>query len=42
MAGLTDGLHRLRENTVQLARGDAREVVSRFGQLGGRKLAAVG
>jgi hypothetical protein len=42
MASLTDGLTRLRENAVQLARSDARDVVSRFGQLGVRKLAAVG
>ncbi|MCB1134121.1 MAG: hypothetical protein KDN05_23590 [Verrucomicrobiae bacterium] len=42
MASLTDGLQRLRENAVQLARSDARDIVSRFGQMGGRKLAAVG
>jgi hypothetical protein len=42
MACLTDGLTRLRESAVQLARSDAREVVSRFGQMGTRKLAAVG
>ena len=42
MASLTDGLTRLRENAVQLARSDAREVISRFGQMGTRKLAAVG
>ena len=42
MASLTDGLNRLRENAVQLARSDAREVISRFGQMGTRKLAAVG
>lgn len=42
MASLTDGLNRLRENAVQLARTDAREVISRFGQMGTRKLAAVG
>ncbi|MES2438573.1 MAG: DUF3150 domain-containing protein [Verrucomicrobiota bacterium] len=41
MTSLTDGLTRLRENAVQLARGDAREVVARFGQMGTRKLAAV-
>ena len=40
-ATLTDGLNRLRETAVQLARGDARDIVSRFGQLGGRRLAAV-
>ncbi|MEI6606148.1 MAG: DUF3150 domain-containing protein [Verrucomicrobiota bacterium] len=42
MTGLTDGLNRLRENAVQLARSDAREVLARFGQMGTRKLAAVG
>ena len=42
MASLTEGLNRLRENAVQLARGDAREVISRFGQMGTRRLAAVG
>ncbi|MEI7911831.1 MAG: DUF3150 domain-containing protein [Verrucomicrobiota bacterium] len=40
MASLTDGLARLRENAVQLARSDAREVLARFGQMGARKLAA--
>lgn len=42
MASLTDGLSRLRENAVQLARQDARDILSRFGQMGGRRLAAVG
>lgn len=42
MASLTEGLTRLRENAVQLARADARDVISRFGQQGGRRLAAVG
>jgi hypothetical protein len=42
MASLTDGLSRLRENAVQLAHSDAREVISRFGQMGTRRLAAVG
>lgn len=42
MASLTDGLARLRESAVQLARSDAREIISRFGQMGTRKLAAVG
>ena len=42
MASLTDGLTRLRENAVQLARSDARDVISRFGQMGTRKLTAVG
>lgn len=40
MTTLTDGLNRLRETAVQLARGDARDIVSRFGQLGARRLAA--
>ena len=42
MASLTDGLNHLRENAVNLARADARDVISRFGQMGGRRLAAVG
>ena len=42
MTSLTEGLTRLRENAVQLARSDAREVLARFGQMGSRKLAAVG
>jgi hypothetical protein len=42
MGSLTEGLARLRENAVQLARSDARELVSRFGQMGSRRLAAVG
>jgi hypothetical protein len=42
MDSLTEGLERLRETAVQLARTDAREVISRFGQMGTRKLAAVG
>jgi hypothetical protein len=41
MTSLTEGLSRLRENAVQLARSDAREVLARFGQMGARKLAAV-
>ena len=41
MSSLTDGLNRLRENAVQLASADARDVISRFGQQGGRRLAAV-
>lgn len=41
MSSLTDGLNRLRENAVQLARTDARDVISGFGQQGGRRLAAV-
>lgn len=42
MASLTDGLNRLRQTAVQLARADARDVLARFGQMGGRRLAAVG
>lgn len=42
MASLTDGLNRLRQNAVQLARSDARDVLANFGQMGGRRLAAVG
>lgn len=41
MATLTEGLNRLRDNAVQLAKSDAREIISRFGQLGERRLAAV-
>ena len=41
MTNLTEGLSRLRENAVQLARTDARDVIARFGQQGGRRLAAV-
>ncbi len=41
MASLTDGLNRLRETAVQLAREDASDIVSRFGQIGQRRLAAV-
>jgi len=41
MASLTEGLDRLRENAVQLAGSDVRDVLSRFGQMGGRRLAAV-
>ena len=41
MASLTEGLSRLRENAVQLTRQDARDIVSRFGQQGTRRLAAV-
>ena len=37
-----DGLNRLRESAVQLAASDARDVVTRFGQLGVRKLDLAG
>jgi hypothetical protein len=40
--GLTDGLERLRENAVQLAGADARDIVARFGRMGDRRLAAAG
>jgi hypothetical protein len=39
MASLTDGLNRLRESAVQLAREDASAIVARFGQVGQRRLA---
>jgi hypothetical protein len=41
MASLTNDLSKLRENAVQLARSDVRDVLARFGQLGGRRLVAV-
>ena len=41
MDSLTNGLTRLRESAVQLARTDGRDIISRFGQMGGRRLAAV-
>lgn len=40
MTSLTDGLARLRESAVQLAREDASAIVARFGQVGHRRLAA--
>ncbi|MEO5917249.1 MAG: DUF3150 domain-containing protein [Luteolibacter sp.] len=42
MTSLTDGLSRLRESAVQLVRNDARDLIARFGQQGGRRLSAVG
>lgn len=42
MRDLTTGLARLRETAVQLSGNDARDVVARFGQLGARRLSAVG
>ncbi len=42
MGDLTHGLQRLRESAVRLASSDAREIATRFGQLGGRKLAMAG
>jgi hypothetical protein len=41
MQSLTDGLSRLRDSAVAMARSEARDVVSRFGQMGGRRLEAV-
>ena len=41
LASLTDGLSRLRSTAVQLAGADARDVLARFGQMGGRRLATV-
>jgi len=41
MTNLTEGLSRSRENAVQLARTDARDMIARFGQQGGRRLAAL-
>jgi hypothetical protein len=41
MATLTDGLGRLHDNAVELVRSDATDIVSRFGQVGVRRLAAV-
>jgi hypothetical protein len=41
MTSLTDGLSQLREHAVQLANRDARDVLSRFGQMGARHLTAV-
>ncbi|MDQ8192609.1 DUF3150 domain-containing protein [Roseibacillus persicicus] len=41
MTSLSNGLELLRQNAVQLAQGDARDVLSRFGQMGTRRLASV-
>lgn len=41
MTSLTNGLELLRQNAVQLAQSDAQDVLSRFGQMGTRRLAAV-
>lgn len=38
MASLTEGLNRLRETAVQLAKEDASNLVARFGQVGQRRL----
>lgn len=42
MTDLTTGLAKLQDSALQLARGDTREIVSRFGQMGTRRLAAAG
>ena len=42
MTNLTEGLSRLRGNAVQLARQYVRDIVSRLGQQGALRLAAVG
>lgn len=42
MQSLTDGLSRLRDSAVAMARSDGRDVLTRFGQMGGRHLEAVG
>lgn len=39
MRSLTEGLNRLRESAVAMARTEGRDVLSRFGQLGNRRLA---
>lgn len=39
MQSLTAGLNRLRDNAVAMVRTEGRDVLTRFGQLGGRKLA---
>ena len=39
MRSLTDGLNRLRDNAVAMVRTEGRDVLTRFGQMGGRKLA---
>jgi hypothetical protein len=41
MQSLRAGLDRLRSNAVAMVRTEGRDVLSRFGQLGGRKLAVV-
>jgi hypothetical protein len=39
MQSLTEGLNRLRDNAVAMVRTEGRDVLTRFGQMGGRKLA---
>ncbi|MGJ8724593.1 MAG: DUF3150 domain-containing protein [Roseibacillus sp.] len=41
MTSLTNGLELLRQNAVHLAESDPRDVLSRFGQMGTRRLASV-
>jgi len=42
MTDLTTGLEKLQEAALHLARADAREIISRFGQMGTRRFASVG
>jgi hypothetical protein len=42
MQSLTEGLNRLRDNAVAMVRTEGRDVLTRFGQMGGRKLAIAG
>lgn len=42
MRDLTDGLDRLRASAVRLARGDADDVIGRFGRMGVRRFAEAG
>ena len=39
MRSLTEGLNRLRDNAVAMVRTEGRDVLTRFGQMGGRRLA---
>jgi len=41
MASLTEGLNRLHDNAVAMARTEGRDVITRFGQMGSRRLEAV-
>jgi hypothetical protein len=42
MTNLRDGLNRLHDTALAMARTDGRDVLARFGQLGGRRLAVAG
>jgi hypothetical protein len=42
MQSLTAGLNRLRDNAVAMVRTEGRDVLTRFGQMGGRRLAVAG